>query len=102
MFIVGLIPSIITVPLRWLMPESPRLLASKGRLAEANNVVSKLENEVLRRGGTLPEPVIRTIEKKTVTSEVWRELFTGIYRKRTFTIWALWVCGYTINNGLVT
>lgn len=102
MFIVGLIPSIITVPLRCLMPESPRWLASKGRLAEANKVVSKLENEVLRRGGTLPEPVIRTIEKKTVTSEGWRELFTGIYRKRTFTIWALWVCGYMINNGLVT
>lgn len=102
MFIVGLIPSIITVPLRWLMPESPRWLASKGRLAEADKVVSKLENEVLRRGGTLPEPVIRTVEKKTVTSEGWRELFTGIYRKRTFTIWALWVCGYMINNGLVT
>ncbi|QZN95676.1 MFS transporter [Symbiopectobacterium purcellii] len=102
MFIVGLIPSIITVPLRWLMPESPRWLASKGRLAEADKVVSKLENEVLRRGGTLPEPVIRTVEKKTVASEGWRELFTGIYRKRTFTIWALWVCGYMINNGLVT
>ncbi|WP_264645687.1 MULTISPECIES: MFS transporter [unclassified Symbiopectobacterium] len=102
MFIVGLIPSIITVPLRWLMPESPRWLASKGRLAEADKIVSKLENEVLRRGGTLPEPVIRTIEKKPVASEGWRELFTGIYRKRTFTIWALWVCGYMINNGLVT
>ncbi|WP_244665073.1 MFS transporter [Candidatus Symbiopectobacterium sp. 'North America'] len=78
MFIVGLIPSIITVPLRWLMPESPRWLASKGRLAEADKVVSKLEDEVLRRGETLPEPVIRTIEKKTVASEGWHELFTGI------------------------
>ncbi|WP_233981505.1 MFS transporter [Pectobacterium versatile] len=102
MFIVGLIPSIITVPLRWLMPESPRWLASKGRLVEADKVVSKLENEVLRRGGELPEPVIRTIEKKPISSKGWRELFTGIYRKRTFTIWALWVCGYMINNGLVT
>lgn len=57
---------------------------------------------MLRRGETLPEPVIRTIEKKTVASEGWRELFTDIYRKRTFTIWALWEYGYMINNGLVT
>jgi putative MFS transporter len=30
MFIVGLIPSVLTIPLRWFMPESPRWLASKG------------------------------------------------------------------------
>src|SRR6516162_9955616 len=32
----------------------------------------------------------------------WRELFKGIYLKRTLTIWGLWVCVYMINNGLVT
>jgi putative MFS transporter len=34
MFIVGLVPSVLTLPLRWFMPESPRWLASKGRMAE--------------------------------------------------------------------
>src|SRR5438270_7020019 len=43
MFVVGLVPSVLTIPLRWLMPESPRWLASKGRIAEANKVVKLLE-----------------------------------------------------------
>ena len=30
MFVVGLIPAVLTIPLRWFMPESPRWLASKG------------------------------------------------------------------------
>src|ERR1700720_4425010 len=50
MFIVGLIPSVLTIPLRWLMPESPRWLASKGRTAEADAVVKLLEDSATRRG----------------------------------------------------
>src|SRR3954467_11925648 len=53
MFIVGLIPSVLTIPLRWFMPESPRWLASKGRIAEADAVVKVLEDSATRRGLTL-------------------------------------------------
>src|SRR6478609_9960094 len=49
MFIVGLIPSVLTIPLRWFMPESPRWLASKGRIAEANVVVKLLEADATRQ-----------------------------------------------------
>jgi putative MFS transporter len=95
MFIVGLIPSILTIPLRWFMPESPRWLASKGRFAEANAVVKLLEDGATKRGLVLRDSTA------TARSD-WRELFKGIYLKRTLTIWALWVCVYMINNGLVT
>lgn len=54
MFLIGLVPSALTVPLRWLMPESPRWLTAKGRLKEADSIVSTLESEVIRRGMTLP------------------------------------------------
>ena len=102
MFIVGLVPSVLTIPLRWLMPESPRWLASKGRIAEADAVVKKLEDDAIKHGLSLPEPVVRPIDPKATARSDWRELFKGIYRKRTFTIWGLWVCVYLINNGMIT
>ena len=102
MFIVGLIPSVLTIPLRWFMPESPRWLASKGRVAEANAVVKLLEDSATKRGFVLRDPVVRPIDSKATSRSDWRELFKGIYLKRTLMIWGLWVCVYMINNGLVT
>jgi MFS transporter, putative metabolite:H+ symporter len=102
MFVVGLIPSVLTIPLRWLMPESPRWLASKGRMAEADAVVKKLEDDATKHGQVLPAPVVRPIDPRATAPTKWRELFKGIYRKRTFTIWILWICVYMINNGMIT
>src|SRR4051794_937176 len=102
MFVVGLIPSVITIPLRWFMPESPRWLASKGRMAEADVVVKVLEDSATRRGVMLAKPVLRPIDLRATARSDWRELFRGIYLKRTLTIWGLWVCAYMINNGLIT
>jgi MFS transporter, putative metabolite:H+ symporter len=102
MFIVGLIPSVLTIPLRWFMPESPRWLASKGRVAAANAVVKLLEDSATKRGVVLRDPVVRPFDSKATARSDWRELFKGIYLKRTLMIWGLWVCVYLINNGLVT
>jgi putative MFS transporter len=102
MFIVGLVPSVLTIPLRWFMPESPRWLAAKGRIAEANAVVKLLEDDATRRGVILREPVARAVEAAAAARSDWHELFKGIYLSRTLMIWGLWVCAYTINNGLVT
>jgi len=102
MFVVGLIPAVVTIPLRWFMPESPRWLASKGRITEASAVVDLLENSATRRGVVLREPVVRPVDPKATTRSDWRELFQGIYLKRTLMIWGLWVCAYMINNGLIS
>jgi putative MFS transporter len=102
MFIVGLVPAVLTIPLRWLMPESPRWLASKGRIHDADKVVTMLENEATRTGTTLTEPVVRPTEAESTARTDWRELFRGIYRKRTFMIWGLWISTYLVNNGMIT
>ncbi|ASN53743.1 MFS transporter [Sinomonas sp. R1AF57] len=101
MFIVGLVPAILTIPLRWIMPESPRWLASVGRGEKADAVVSMLEREAVKAGHTLAEPVARPLPAVEAKSD-WRDLFRGIYRRRTLMIWGLWVSVYVVNNGLIT
>lgn len=61
-----------------------------------------LEDDATRRGAVLREPVVRPLDSRATAGSDWRELFKGIYLKRTLTIWGLWVCVYMINNGLVT
>src|SRR3954468_18248521 len=102
LFIIGLVPAVLMIPLRALMPESPRWLASKGRIQKADKVVTLLEKDAVKEGKPLPEPVVRPIDPKATAKSDWRELFKGMYLKRTLMIWVLWICVYMINNGLVT
>jgi MFS transporter, putative metabolite:H+ symporter len=101
MFIVGLIPAILTIPMRWLMVESPRWLLSVGRVEQASDVVARMENGLITRGKTLEAPtaVVHPLDK--ARSDI-RELFRGIYFQRTVLLVALWVCSYMIANGLIT
>ena len=101
MFIVGLVPAAVLIPLRFFMKESPRWLAAKGRWADADRIVRGLEESAVARGHTLPapKPAVTKAEEKSTD---WRELFQGIYRTRTFTIWAMWFCSYLVANGMIS
>lgn len=100
MFVVGLVPAMLMIPLRWFLHESPRWLVANGRYEEADRIVTKLENSARAAGNELPEPkiVAAPIRRKSD----WRELFQGIYLKRTLSIWAMWFCAYMVANGTIT
>ena len=100
MFVVGLVPAILMIPLRWFLKESPRWLAANGRYAEADRIVTQLENSARTAGKQLLEPkiVATPVQRKSD----WRELFQGIYLKRTLSIWAMWFCAYMVANGTIT
>ncbi|WP_431878935.1 MFS transporter [Amycolatopsis sacchari] len=101
LFVVGLVPAVLMIPLRAFMPESPRWLAAKGKFDRADKVVTMLEREAVKEGKPLPDPVPRPVTAPAAGAG-WRELFRGIYLKRTLMLWALWITVYVINNGLAT
>jgi putative MFS transporter len=98
MFIVGAVPALLALVLRQMLPESARWLADKGRLREADQIVSELEKDTERRGKALPPPVPVPMSERV--SAPWSELFSRFYRGRTFTVWVLWFCAYFVSYGL--
>ena len=100
MFVVGLAPAILIIPMRWFMVESPRWLLTVGRAQQASDIVARMENGLIRRGTTLLSKYRHPPPRQT-RSDI-RELFRGIYRPRTIMLVALWVCSYMIANGLIT
>lgn len=106
MFIIGVLPALLVIPLQFFLPESPRWLITKGRLDKANAVIERMEKEVEKSGKTLPPVQEISIQPTPVKAETrkgnWTELFSEFYLPRTLMIWVLWLSAYMINNGLAT
>ena len=99
MFLIGAAPALLAVRLQRLLPESPRWLASRNRLEEADRVLTDIEDSV-SKGGTRPLPEIVLVAAPQQTATHWRSLFRGIYGMRTIVVWAMWFCTYIISFGL--
>lgn len=99
MFVIGAAPTVLALWLRRLIPESPRWLAAQGRLHEADETLSKIEAEVTRDGALAPLPTeFPKINKAKVH---WRDLFAGVYLKRTLTAWAMAFATSIVGYGLL-
>ncbi|TWB29860.1 MFS transporter [Nitrospirillum bahiense] len=102
MFIVGMVPVALVIPLRFFLSESPRWLIGKGRLAQAEAIVARLEASAIRSGKVLPEPAVPTTVIAPKAQGSVKELFGPLYGPRTLLLWVMWFGAYMINNGLVT
>jgi len=80
--LLGSVGAVMVWFLRAGIPESPRWLASKGRLAEAEAIVAEIERKVmLEYNGVLPAP--RAAAAEPVGTGKLAEIFAPKYRGRT-------------------
>ncbi len=101
MFLIGALPALIAAVMRRLLPESPRWLASKGRVAEADAVVAAMEREAEeKRGIPLPPADASTVPMPASRRTDLRELFNPTYRVRTLVVWSIWGCNFFVTQAI--
>jgi putative MFS transporter len=89
-FLAGALPALYVFVIRRGLPESPRFLAASGRLREAEQVVRSVEQAsgVKQYGKAREWP--SHLLTRPLPKVAFRELFEGVFLKRTVVLWVMW------------
>ncbi len=100
MFVLGGLPVLLALPMIRVLPESPRWLAGRGQDAEADRVLTRIEQIVSKDGAIALPPIPANVPPAIASVGRFRDLFSGIYLKRTLSLWVLWFCAYGITYAM--
>ncbi|MER7795829.1 MFS transporter [Microbacterium sp. NPDC096154] len=95
-FALGAIPAVYALVVRWGLPESPRFLESRGRIAESDAIVRQFEASAGRvaprpaETAAAPQPSEAEIAPRGIdaVAALWRRPL----RARTGALWLVWFC----------
>jgi putative MFS transporter len=96
-FWIGAVPGLFITLLVARLPESPRWLISKGRLAEAGAIVKQIEASASHR---VEATVAAPLAVSTSERPRWSEVLSPAYRGRTLIVWTLWAAAYFVTNSM--
>ena len=107
MYGIGALLALVGIFLRFRLPESPRWLISQGRVDEADEIVTDMEQRAMKKLANLPpvgsELHLHTGEKHATYSEILRN---PLYLRRTILLFSMWfiafITVYTIGVGITT
>lgn len=87
---LGMAPAFYALFVRMKLPESVRFLESKGKHAEAEDIVTSFEAEAEAEGKELPESAAAPTyaEEDVTSSSIWSRSLRG----RTAALWTIWFC----------
>ena len=105
MFLIGGIPGLLIALLLLRLPESARWLIGKGRFAEAEAVVMRIEaaadKAAAAKADALPPATMPAqLPVPPRSRGKWSELLSPAFRRRTLVAWVLWASAYLIANSL--
>ncbi|BCU67056.1 MFS transporter [Sulfolobales archaeon HS-7] len=96
MYGIGALLAFIGILLRFQLPESPRWLLSKGRMADAEKIVEHMEKRAESKGVKLPKPSIIPVNLSGTKPVPYSEIFKNrLYLKRFAFLLPMWFLAYS-------
>lgn len=83
-FVIGMVPAVYAVVVRFGLPESVRFLELRGRVEEAEAAVRIYES------AANVDPVPSPAQAPTPRPPSWRDLWQPRFRRRTLALWLAW------------